>query len=112
MLDRPQTNTYLCYSKHEYCSPPPRDQVVRTAFNTAKLHDPSYVEKLQSMLSAKLSSYGPLMGSPIQKWNQFRETVKETAKIVLGLKKRTHQDWFDENDSAIKELLARKKKLL
>ncbi|XP_047488449.1 uncharacterized protein LOC125038869 [Penaeus chinensis] len=45
------------------------------------------------------------------KWIQFKESVTETAeKTVLGLKRRNHQDWFNENDSAIEELLAKKNK--
>uniref|UniRef100_K7EX84 Uncharacterized protein n=1 Tax=Pelodiscus sinensis TaxID=13735 RepID=K7EX84_PELSI len=36
--------------------------------------------------------------------------VMETAKSVLGTKKRNHQDWFDENNSAIEDLLAKKNK--
>ena len=33
-----------------------------------------------------------------------------TAKIVLGEKECTHQDWFDENNRAITNMLSKKKK--
>ncbi|KAL8557934.1 hypothetical protein ACOMHN_051425 [Nucella lapillus] len=36
--------------------------------------------------------------------------VKETAQSTLGPKKRIHQDWFDENDVAIAQLLEDKRK--
>ena len=36
--------------------------------------------------------------------------VNETAKSVLGPKHRIHQDWFDDNDEQITQLLEEKKK--
>ncbi|KAL8624767.1 hypothetical protein ACOMHN_002461 [Nucella lapillus] len=36
--------------------------------------------------------------------------VKEAAQSTLGPKKRVHQDWFDENDDAITQLLDEKQK--
>ena len=35
--------------------------------------------------------------------------VNETAKSVLGPKHRIHQDWFDDNDEQITQLLEEKK---
>ena len=57
---------------------------------------------------AKLPTNGLLTGGPTQKWNRFRDIVKETAETTPGPKKDTRQDWCDENDSAIKDLFARK----
>ena len=34
----------------------------------------------------------------------------DSAKLTIGPKKKVHQDWFDENDEHIKELLVIKKK--
>ena len=34
-----------------------------------------------------------------------------TAKDVLGVKKRKHQDWFDDNDIEIQRLLKEKRRL-
>ena len=36
--------------------------------------------------------------------------VLEPAKTVLGQKKCTNENWFDKNDSAIRDLLAKKNK--
>ena len=36
--------------------------------------------------------------------------MTELAKLTIGPKKKVHQDWFDENDEHIKELLNDKKK--
>ncbi|BHF77163.1 hypothetical protein SprV_0502026600 [Sparganum proliferum] len=41
-------------------------------------------------------------------WCQLRDTVQLTALGVLGRALRQHQDWFDDNDAAIRNLLAEK----
>ncbi len=91
---------------------PRHAKVIRSAFNIVRLQDPSYLHKFQSMLDEKLSANGSLIGNgnPTEKWNQFRDVVTETAKETLGPKERTHQDWFDENESAIGNLLGTKNK--
>nr|XP_025035794.1 craniofacial development protein 2-like [Pelodiscus sinensis] len=89
---------------------PKLPKLIRTAFNITRLQQPSHLRKFQSSLDEKLTANGPLIGGPTQKWSQFREIVMETAKSVLGPKKRNHQDWFDENNSAIEDLLAKKNK--
>lgn len=89
---------------------PKRPKAVCTAFNAAKLQELSHICKFQSTLVKKLFTNGPLTGDSTQKWNQFKELVTEAAKTVLGPKIRLHQDWFNENDSAIEDLLARKNK--
>ena len=43
-----------------------------------------------------------------EKWDQFKNVVNETAKSVLGPKQRIHQDWFDDNDEQITQLLREK----
>nr|VZI43743.1 unnamed protein product [Spirometra erinaceieuropaei] len=45
------------------------------------------------------------------RWCQLRDTVKSTALAVLGRVPRQHQDWFDDNDAAIRDLLAEKNRL-
>ncbi|BHF78798.1 hypothetical protein SprV_0602191300 [Sparganum proliferum] len=42
-------------------------------------------------------------------WCQLRDTVQSTA--VLGRARRQHQDWFDDNDAVISNLLAEKNRL-
>nr|VZH97110.1 unnamed protein product [Spirometra erinaceieuropaei] len=42
------------------------------------------------------------------RWCQLRDTVQATALAVLGRAPRQHQDWFDDNDAAIRNLLAEK----
>nr|VZI44911.1 unnamed protein product [Spirometra erinaceieuropaei] len=45
------------------------------------------------------------------RWCQLRDTVQSTALAVLGRAPRQHQDWFDDNDAAISNLLAEKSRL-
>ncbi|BHF72107.1 hypothetical protein SprV_0401517000 [Sparganum proliferum] len=42
---------------------------------------------------------------------QLRDTVQSTALAVLGRARRQHQDWFDDNDAVISNLLAEKNRL-
>nr|VZI39478.1 unnamed protein product [Spirometra erinaceieuropaei] len=45
------------------------------------------------------------------RWCQLRDTVQSTALAVLGSAPRQHQGWFDDNDAAIRNLLAEKNRL-
>ncbi|BHF73242.1 hypothetical protein SprV_0401632000 [Sparganum proliferum] len=45
------------------------------------------------------------------RWCQLRDTIQSTALAVLGRARRQHQDWFDDNDAAISNLLAEKNRL-
>nr|VZI46624.1 unnamed protein product [Spirometra erinaceieuropaei] len=45
------------------------------------------------------------------RWCPLRDTVQSTALAVLGRAPRQHQDWFDDNDAAIRNLLAEKNRL-
>nr|VZH97628.1 unnamed protein product [Spirometra erinaceieuropaei] len=42
---------------------------------------------------------------------QLRDSVQSTTLAVLGRAPRQHQDWFDDNDAAISNLLAEKNRL-
>nr|VZI48618.1 unnamed protein product [Spirometra erinaceieuropaei] len=42
---------------------------------------------------------------------QLRDTVQSTALAVVGRAPRQHQDWFHDNDAAIRDLLAEKNRL-
>ncbi|BHF82144.1 hypothetical protein SprV_0802528100 [Sparganum proliferum] len=45
------------------------------------------------------------------RWCQLRDTIQSTALAVLGRARRQHQDWFDDNDAVISNLLAKKNRL-
>ena len=45
-------------------------------------------------------------------WKTLTDGLLRTAEGTIGFKKRHHQDWFDENDVEISELLSKKNKSL
>ncbi|BHF64873.1 hypothetical protein SprV_0200788100 [Sparganum proliferum] len=45
------------------------------------------------------------------RWCQLQDTAQSTALAVLGQARLQHQDWFDDNDAAISNLLAEKNRL-
>nr|VZH96317.1 unnamed protein product [Spirometra erinaceieuropaei] len=45
------------------------------------------------------------------RWCQLRDAVQSTALAVHGRAPRQHKDWFDDNDAAIRNLLAEKNRL-
>ncbi|BHF71137.1 hypothetical protein SprV_0401419200 [Sparganum proliferum] len=45
------------------------------------------------------------------RWCQLRNTDRSKAMTVLGRARRQHQVWFDDNDTAISNLLAKKNRL-
>nr|VZI18043.1 unnamed protein product [Spirometra erinaceieuropaei] len=49
--------------------------------------------------------------SVVNRWCQLRDTVQSTAFAVLGRAPRQQQDWFDDNDAAIRNPLAEKNRL-
>ena len=82
----------------------------RPAFDTAELKQLERSPMFAKDLDDRLTAHGPLSGPPPQQWEQFKTLVTESAKLTIGPKKKVHQDWFDENDERIKELLDDKKK--
>ena len=82
----------------------------RPAFDTAKLKQLKRIRMFVKDLDNRLTAHRPLSGPPPQQWEQFKTLVTESAKPIIGPKKKVHQDLFDENDERIKELLDDKKK--
>ena len=44
-------------------------------------------------------------------WDQFKERVYSVCLESLGLQRKKHKDWFDENDAYINQLLSEKQRL-
>ena len=44
-------------------------------------------------------------------WGNFRKQVYSVGVDVLGLTRKQHRDWFDENDQNISQLLSTKREL-
>ena len=84
-----------------------RPKTVRAAFHIAKLKKDVFCRRFQDTLDANIQN-ATLTEDSTEKWDQFKNVVNETAKSVLGPKQRIHQDWLDDNDKQITQLLQEK----
>ena len=80
--------------------------------DTARLKDPV----TQQLLSAKIKyalERAPLEeGTQIDRmWGATRDAIYKASFDSVGTTKRRHQDWFDENDQHIQNLLENKRTL-
>ena len=66
-------------------------------------------EEIRASLTHSINNLEPLNKENM--WEDFKEKVYNTAKDVIGIKRRKHQDWFDENDAEIQCLLKKKQQL-
>ena len=87
-----------------------RTKFRRKAITSKKLN----VRKLQSAetiasLTTAMNEIEPLCHET--PWSDFKKKVYGTAKDVLGVRVRKHQDWFDENDVEIQQLIKQKNQL-
>ena len=96
-----------CASPAHCTAPRIRSKTVRAAYNVTRLKDPSYRARFRQVLAENLQDCVTAEGST-EKWTSFK--VSKTAKEVLGVKARTHEDWFDKNDEKIKEAIHAKNK--
>ncbi|KAK0146682.1 Craniofacial development protein 2 [Merluccius polli] len=76
----------------------------RPKFNIERLGDPTYQQQLQAALSADLPKQYPTDAE--KHWGRLSSTIINCSKSILGHKKRKHQDWYDENNTEIQQLLA------
>nr|VZI36112.1 unnamed protein product [Spirometra erinaceieuropaei] len=83
--------------------------------------DPSLVRNACSELAQRLVNL-PVVdvvvtaatddNAPVEdRWCQLRDAVQSMVLVVLGRARRQNQDWFDDNDDAIIDLLAEKNRL-
>ncbi|XP_063593800.1 uncharacterized protein LOC134770746 [Penaeus indicus] len=68
--------------------------------------------ELQLKLDGNFENFHPDRNNVDDYWASFRDAVHSAALEVLGPAARRHQDWFDENDSEIHNLLEKKHRLL
>ncbi|CAI9716076.1 Hypothetical predicted protein [Octopus vulgaris] len=78
-------------------------------FNIKALQDPKTHVTFQQCLQVNLQNKTP-NHLVEENWNQLKETIITTCEETIGRKKTKHQDWFDDNDEALKELIDQKRK--
>nr|VZI21289.1 unnamed protein product [Spirometra erinaceieuropaei] len=81
-------------------------------------HHPHFSNELAQRLdnlpiaaAADAAAVTAVNASVENRWCQLRDTVQTTALAVLGCARRQHQDWFDDSDAAISNLLAEQNRL-
>ena len=65
-----------------------RSKKIKSVFNVNKFQSPRFSSEFQDDLDTKFNESGPLTGDPKEKWSSFKDKVTESAKKVLGPKKR------------------------
>ena len=73
--------------------------------NVSKLHKQNAKDNLSSELTSALQELNLNQTDVEESWSKFRDTVYQQSLSVLGQNTRKHQDWFDEHDEEIQELL-------
>ena len=71
-----------------------------------KLRDLRVKNNLQVMLEERLHCV--TAAQPEEQGKEMKTILQETVAEVVGLSTRKHQDWFDEADKEIHELLKKK----
>ena len=79
--------------------------------NVTQISDKSVSEDLTRALDCKLAELHLGQATIEEDWVVLRDKIHDTAFRLLGLTTRRNQDWFDENDEEIKEMLAEKNRL-
>ncbi|KAL3042125.1 hypothetical protein OYC64_020136 [Pagothenia borchgrevinki] len=75
----------------------------RTKLNIDLLGDTTFQQQLQDALSAALPKHYPRETE--KPWGTLSTAIMNSCKNILGQKKRRHQDWYDENDTEIQQLI-------
>ncbi|VDL92908.1 unnamed protein product [Schistocephalus solidus] len=81
--------------------------------NTLLLNLPAHCFDLSNQITEKLENlHAPDNNATVEiRLCQLRNVIQSTALDVLGRARRRHQDWFDDNDADISNLLAEKNRL-
>lgn len=105
-----------CYTDHRPVrtkvaftfKPPPKKKGAQTKkLQVNGLRHPEIKADFLANLAEKLQhSPNP---DPESQWQEFKAAVQETAAETLGFSTRSNRDWFDESDTALQELLDKKR---
>ena len=77
--------------------------------NVDRLKNTVVNDELQNQLFSRLNQINDDQLTTNEYCDRFHATLRSTAEEVLGVVKRKHQDWFDESDTIITELLHEKR---
>nr|VZI23260.1 unnamed protein product [Spirometra erinaceieuropaei] len=91
--------------------PPGKLNVALLSLPAHRLHFSNELAQRLDNLPIAAAAAAAENASVENRWCQLRDTVQSTALAVLGRAPSQHQDWFDDNDTAIRNLLAEKNRL-
>jgi len=77
-------------------------------YNIAALQDPEKKLQFKQNLTKHLSNQ--FSSSATTHWEKLKHSINEACRETLGFQTRKHQDWFDENDYQLQQLIAQKRK--
>ncbi|CAH1249934.1 Hypp8727 [Branchiostoma lanceolatum] len=81
-------------------------------FDVARLQIPEVREDYANRLTELLGETPPPAQQPDSveaDWSVFRDNISKAAEDAVGYCRRSHQDWFDQNDASIQELINQKR---
>ena len=78
-----------------------------TKYNVNRLSQPEIREKFQTDLASSLEDL-PL-DTIDRTWDNLKSRIKQHSEMHLGKQARHNEDWFDENDDTINELMKQKR---
>ena len=80
----------------------------RPRLNLDSLNETATQQLLQDSLEESLQQEYP--DDIEEHWGLLKSTIHYSCESTLGYQSRKHQDWFDENDTEIEQLISRKRK--
>ena len=89
----------------------PQGKTLIKRLNVSQPRDTTVSEDLTRELDCKLAELHLGQATIDEDWAVLRDKIHDTAFQLLGPHMRKNQDWFDENDEEIKEMLAEKNRL-
>ena len=77
--------------------------------NTQALKDPRVRDQLENEITKAINEIPPVQDEDVNKeWETLKNTIFSSAEKLLGKQKKKNQDWFDENDPEIQNVIANK----
>uniref|UniRef100_H3AQM2 Uncharacterized protein n=1 Tax=Latimeria chalumnae TaxID=7897 RepID=H3AQM2_LATCH len=87
----------------------PEQKQCRQKINVERLKDPIKRDLFHQCLNKKLKNSNQLQQESVSSiWGALKSTIISASVETLGFSTRKRQDWFDENDREIQELINRK----
>ncbi|PFX18771.1 hypothetical protein AWC38_SpisGene16846 [Stylophora pistillata] len=99
-----------CKLKLQFKPKPKKIGIPVKKLNVSSLCREEVKAKFQADLKLKLDEL-PLAVDPTPDtlWENLKSAILKTSEEVLGHSKKKNQDWFDENETEIQDLLAKKR---